>query len=246
MKRMIVVFLLVALTLYLGWRFGAPYFDTRHEQDACEFGPVSNATYRELLAEAKRRNATVWPPLREASAEKEKAKMLSQRIDDLSSHAKTLYKKFAAVHAVMRERGGYLAKAYIVLSRFPSDDRDAAGGRSPQTRLITAATLRLSYFVHSDFVGNVEGWVDPVFSEVGIGIEIEGEVADTELQEYGNDVVYRRAWNQVRVHQLNALGVLLGIEGELGSFFRRYPSICPGEFDFSHVETRSKPYGWRD
>lgn len=124
MKRAM-IFLLTTLALYLGWRFGAPYFDTHPEQDACEFGPVSNARYRELLAEARKRSETVWPQLKGAQlkpadnlrhdtiwppsngAQLEQGDNLRIRIADLTAGTTSLEERIAGMHAVMRETGAF-------------------------------------------------------------------------------------------------------------------------------------------
>ncbi|PCJ71524.1 MAG: hypothetical protein COA62_02740 [Rhodobiaceae bacterium] len=51
---------LVAVTIGI---YVYPWIDTQREQDGCSFGSVSNAEYRELLAEAHHLKQTVWAPL---------------------------------------------------------------------------------------------------------------------------------------------------------------------------------------
>ncbi len=79
------------------------------EQDACAFGPVSNARYRELLAEAKRRQATTWPAL---VRDDYKARLqLNARVDDLSRDLTTVYERLAAMHAILRALGADYRRA---------------------------------------------------------------------------------------------------------------------------------------
>jgi hypothetical protein len=73
-------------------------------QDACSFGPVSNARYRELLAEAERRQATVWPPL--VWDNRKTMALLNARFDDLSGGMTSVYERLAAMHAVVRALDG--------------------------------------------------------------------------------------------------------------------------------------------
>jgi hypothetical protein len=73
-------------------------------QDACSFGPVSNERYRELLAEAERRQATVWPPL--VWDNKKTMALLNARFDDLSRGMTSPYERLAAMHAIVRALGG--------------------------------------------------------------------------------------------------------------------------------------------
>jgi len=97
------------------WRCISPFLHSDPEQDACTFGPVSNARYRELLAEAKRRDGTTWPKLRVSGwlfpgsvAEREGLQAaITQRIDDLTANMTSIYEKIAAMHAVARALGAY-------------------------------------------------------------------------------------------------------------------------------------------
>lgn len=72
-------------------------------QDDCSFGPVTNARYRELLAEARRKDATVWPPLEWHPKAREQ---LQLRLNDLVGESASVYERLAAMHAVMRALGG--------------------------------------------------------------------------------------------------------------------------------------------
>jgi hypothetical protein len=81
-----------------------PLLNTHPSQDACTFGTVSNGQYRQLLAEAKRRQATTWPAL--VWDNKKTMALLNQRVDDLSRGATSAYERLAAMHAVVRALGG--------------------------------------------------------------------------------------------------------------------------------------------
>jgi hypothetical protein len=94
--------LVVAAVLALGALHFAPLLWTHPEQDACTFGPVSNGRYRELLAEAERKQATEWPPL---TWEWGSGQVLQERVDDLSRGLRSVYERLAAMHAVMRALG---------------------------------------------------------------------------------------------------------------------------------------------
>lgn len=50
--RPFVVFVALA-GLAVGFRLALPMLDTRPQQDACSFGPVSNEDYRSLLRKAQ-------------------------------------------------------------------------------------------------------------------------------------------------------------------------------------------------
>jgi hypothetical protein len=99
-----VVIVVVAIGAYL-----APLLVTHPEQDTCAFGPVSNARYRELLAEAKRRQATTWPPL--VRDDYQAGALLNQRFDDLSRGMTSVYERIAAMHAVVRALGADYRRA---------------------------------------------------------------------------------------------------------------------------------------
>lgn len=81
----------------------APLLITYPEQDTCSFGPVSNERYRALLAEAKRKQATVWPAL--VRDDYKAGVQLNARVDDLSRGLATVYERLAAMHAILRALG---------------------------------------------------------------------------------------------------------------------------------------------
>jgi hypothetical protein len=73
---------LLLVTAYGVWRFEAPNIDRHDEQDACSFGPVTNARYRELLDNAKLKLRTTWRSLRGEPLQV--GDELRSRIEDLS------------------------------------------------------------------------------------------------------------------------------------------------------------------
>jgi hypothetical protein len=99
-KRSIALAVSVALLIiYFG-----PLLITHPAQDACTFGTVSNERYRQMLAEAKRLQATTWPSL--VWGNKQTMALLNQRVDDLSRGTTSVYERLAAMHAVVRALGG--------------------------------------------------------------------------------------------------------------------------------------------
>lgn len=96
--------ILLAAAILLAGAYAAPFFSTHAEQDECSFGPVTNAQYRDLLAEAKRKQKAVWPAL--VQHNDRAADVLNARFDDLSSGATSVYERLAAMHAVVRAIGG--------------------------------------------------------------------------------------------------------------------------------------------
>jgi hypothetical protein len=93
--------------------------DTNWEQDACSFGPVSNARYRELLAEAKRKQKTEWAPL--VRDHYRASILLNARFDDLSRGMTTVYERLAAMHALVRALGADYRGAFN-LRKDPYDE----------------------------------------------------------------------------------------------------------------------------
>lgn len=146
----IVISLALGATLYGVWRFDASYLFTRPEQDACTFGLVSNARYRELLDEAKRRAQTTWPRL--LGEPLEVGDRLRSRIEDLSKGITSPYERVAAMHAVMRASGGYLEGMWprqrqsgeVYFYTNPEE-------HSPDSRYSTGADY--GYYFHSNYFG---------------------------------------------------------------------------------------------
>jgi hypothetical protein len=101
-RGMLTATIIVLLTLLGVYLF--PLLQTHPEQDACSFGPISNERYRALLAEAKRRHASTWPPIVWDKDKTDAA--LNARFDDLSRGMTSVYERLAAMHAVMRAIGG--------------------------------------------------------------------------------------------------------------------------------------------
>ena len=85
-----------------------PLLETHPEQDDCVFGPVSNASYRGLLAEAKRRQKTTWPSL--VWDDYKSGARLEERFKDLTGGMTSVYERLAAMHAVVRALGGELRR----------------------------------------------------------------------------------------------------------------------------------------
>ena len=139
MKRAVLLSLAI-FALYAGWRFGVLYFDTKPEQDACSFGSVSNAKYRELLAEARKRTRTVWPRL--AGTENDVADNFRTRIAELSTGATSLDERFAVVHAVMRSAGAFL---HAMGSKY----QDLKVPENPEDPLNVPSEVVFPYFIDS-------------------------------------------------------------------------------------------------
>ena len=118
--RKITFMLLIVLLAGFAWRCVRPFLHSELGQDACEFSPVSNARYRELLAEAKRRDATVWPRLRAYGWQLSLGKVqslqagITDRVKDLTTGMTSIYEKLAAIMPSQGPwaliTGGYPAK----------------------------------------------------------------------------------------------------------------------------------------
>lgn len=94
-----------AICLVLVAAYFAPLFLVHPSQDACSFGPVSNQRYRELLADAKFKQARQWPSLVWEN-DRRNRDLLNARFDDVSRGMTSVYEKLAAMHAVVRALGG--------------------------------------------------------------------------------------------------------------------------------------------
>ena len=122
-KTLIAIAIVVALVSFY---FG-PLLISHPAQDACSFGTVSNERYRQLLAEAKRRQATTWPAL--VWDNKKSMTLLNLRVDDLSRGTTLVYERLAAMHAVMRALGGdYRQTGYGSENPFESKNQSGIVG----------------------------------------------------------------------------------------------------------------------
>lgn len=129
-KRLGLAILLTTVGLYV-----YPWLDTKPEQDDCSFGSVSNAEYRELLAEAERLAETEWPSLTRAEIRKHidgggrprgipgpdesvrfgsrwmndgLSNLLAARVRSLALEQNSAEAQIAAAHAVMRASGLFM------------------------------------------------------------------------------------------------------------------------------------------
>jgi hypothetical protein len=109
------------------WRCVTPFLHSEPEQDACEFGSVSNARYRELLSEARKRDGTTWPKLRDyrwqppLEGVRELATGIKERVQDLTKGMTSLYEKLAAMHAVARSLGAFHRVTEVDFARYRLD-----------------------------------------------------------------------------------------------------------------------------
>lgn len=138
-SRIFIAIVVLLLGIYL-----APLPERHPEQDECSFGPVSNTRYRELLAEAKRRQASGWPHLSWDSAKV--SILLNERFDDLGRDVMSVYERLAAMHAIARALGG--------------DYRSTLDGiRNPYERALRGGGV-VSYDYHVDL--NRLGFFSPI------------------------------------------------------------------------------------
>lgn len=103
-RRLVAAILVVLIGAHV-----APLLITHPEQDACSFGPVSNARYRELLSEAKRRQGSIWPPL--VRDQYKASVLLKARFDDLIGRSTNVYERIAGMHAILRALGADYRRA---------------------------------------------------------------------------------------------------------------------------------------
>lgn len=79
----------------------------------CSFGPVSNGRYRELLAEAKRRQGSTWPPFHfEPNRGSAPSTVLEQRFAELTRGMVSVHERLAASHAILRAHGAIYLTSY--------------------------------------------------------------------------------------------------------------------------------------
>lgn len=161
MKRFLAITLLW-LGVYLGWRFGMPYFDAKSEQDECAFGPVSNSRYKELLAEAQKRQLGSWQALKGTNLDK--GLQLQTRIAELSQGMTSIYERLAAMHAVMRATGAYFFSV-------ESDPYRLFSAEGIDKRPYNAPTaIMFSYSAHSNYVGGFQIFFPE--SDITVGLPI--------------------------------------------------------------------------
>lgn len=77
--------------------------DGHPEQDQCAFGPVSNARYRELLAEVEKYQRHNWPLM--VWSDDTLQRLLTTQFAAMTSEASTVYEKIATMHAILRGIG---------------------------------------------------------------------------------------------------------------------------------------------
>lgn len=81
-----------------------PLYWHRPGADACAFGPVSNAQYRELRSKAERE--LLWAQFWLPSDHSERAKRIAEAIEVVSAGSGSFFVRLAAMHAVMRSLNG--------------------------------------------------------------------------------------------------------------------------------------------
>lgn len=101
MSRGLKIFGVIA---FAGLVFHAVSLLDRHpEQDECAFGPVSNARYRELLAEAESYQWRNWPFI--VWSDRTLETLLTAQFAAATSATSTPYEKIATMHAILRGIG---------------------------------------------------------------------------------------------------------------------------------------------
>jgi hypothetical protein len=76
------------------------------EQDACQFGPVTNAEYRAMLSKARSIQRWTWLPQKTAE------RVLLKQFLHVSDNSPSPYVKIAAMHAVFRALGADFRNTY--------------------------------------------------------------------------------------------------------------------------------------
>jgi hypothetical protein len=227
--RVLLVSLAVLAVGFGMWRYWWTALDHFPEQDACSFGLVTNAEYRQMLARVKVLQAEgkgVWAPLRGPTRSDTVAsptnppgvpEQLAARMNELSGDTTSLYVRQAVMHAVMRAAGAYLHNSRLFgLNDF---SRDLAENRTP-TNFISA-----EYMMHSNYRGDFLGML--LLAPFGkFHTRLNGE--------YGEGLREPEWWrpNQFRVSGTafyvigRFLSILAVMPTPAGGYF---PSMPPGE-----------------
>ncbi len=138
------------------WRYWWTALDHHPEQDACSFGPVTNADYRQMLARVKALQAEGkghWGSLsgptrtpRDIAPHQARSSplQLMARMNEFSAGTSSLYEQRMIMHAVMRAAGGYLNEASSGLNDFSRSPNDG----------IPKQFINAVYAFHSNYRGD--------------------------------------------------------------------------------------------
>jgi hypothetical protein len=162
-RRLLLISLAVLVAGIGLWRYWWTALDHHPEQDACSFGPVTNAEYRQMLERVKALQAEGkghWAPLRGPTRSAPNSsppgpsgspQQLAARINELSVGMTSLYERRMVMHAVMRAAGAYLHNSRR--SGLNDFSRDLAANRIPRS-FISAI-----YVMHSNYRGDGLGMI---------------------------------------------------------------------------------------
>jgi hypothetical protein len=103
MKKLSIALALVAVGLAVA--YGLPLFFTHSDQDACNFGPVSNAQYRIYRAKADQLTAEALWSRKFGWDDKAFAGQLKRIFDELSKGESSIYARVAIMHSILRSLG---------------------------------------------------------------------------------------------------------------------------------------------
>lgn len=131
MRRSLICLSVFAVALIANY---GPLLNTHPEQDSCTFGPVSNSEYREYRTRAAALVPVFAPSLYRSGDSF--ALQLDEVFQNLSKNERSIYKRLAIVHAVMRAAGA----EYRNTNEYGPD-----GGRSDPFVRATTDTTTVSF-----------------------------------------------------------------------------------------------------
>lgn len=111
-------------------------------QDDCAFGPVSNAQYIAMLAQAR---TAKWPPINWGDGEQDRAVsvQIQHRINDMLVNEKNFPAKVSAMHATMRSMGGVYRATLLIPNKGSMEFFD-------NQTLNEAAQIKYGYYLDAD------------------------------------------------------------------------------------------------
>ncbi len=180
--------------------------------------------------------ADKWLPL--SGSLEQQASLLEARVNDISQAKRTLFHEFAAVDAVMRERGAYLVRASLTLNDGPFSAEEYQGVKKRREDSVAFLFYR-TYLANNLYVGSFS----PVFKFASISVVTRGyisrEDADAILKFSASDVDFSNSKRTLKIRQPHILTSLLGFEGSR-SYILGLPTVpCEEHSTLQHLLKRN-------
>lgn len=174
-----------SLLIFAGVFFIWPFIEPTGAQDNCSFGPVSNAQYRNALAEVKRLQKSEWKklPLTNDALSAE----LVRRMDVIGAMLpQSIFGRIAATHAVVRGAGG----VYLTTM---ADNRDVYAPFE-EARSMTI----IGYRIDLNRLGRfriIRRWIS-----IGVGFTKDGRGPDPYVSAIVPSLLYFRKYGRSKYH----------------------------------------------